>query len=250
MDEALFAALPELPEPYGAALVEACWQAMERYDARALIVGGTILRGEGHATSDLDIVLIHGKYWRQRAQYWANGVPVELFVNPVSALRAAMRSEVTTGRQVMIHLFRTGVILSDRDGSAAHLRDEAETLFAAGPQIPEAAIVARQYQVACLLDDAIDIRTIDPERSRSLLNQALDGAAELHFLRAGRWQPRSKVLYESIAHDDPAAGVELRAILQAWTSADVTERARALLERLAGVRGFFAWASEPEDVAP
>lgn len=249
MESEMAVSLPELPEPYGAALAEACRQALGAFDARALLIGGTILRGEGHATSDFDLVLIHGASWRQRVQYWAYGVPVELFVNPDRALRAAMQHEVRVGRQVMIHLFRTGVIVLDPEGIAAALRAEAEALFAAGPQLPPPTIEQRQYHVACLLDDACDIREVDADRSRSLLNQALDGAAELHFLRSGRWQPRSKVLYDALAQDDPDAGAELRAVLHSWSGADLTERARTLVEHLAGVRGFFAWASKPEEVS-
>ena len=82
-----------------------------------------------------------------------------------------------------------------------------------------------------------------------VLRVALDGAAELHFLRSGRWQPRSKVLYDALAQDDPDAGAELRAVLHSWSGADLTERARTLVEHLAGVRGFFAWASKPEEVS-
>lgn len=251
MDAGVLSALPDLPGPYGDALLEACCHALDSYDAQALVVGGSILRGEGHATSDFDIVLIHGASWRQRTQYWAKGVPVELFVNPVSALRTAMQHEVVTGRQTMIHLFRTGIIALDRDGDAARLRNEAEALFIAGPQVPAATVRQRQYAVACLLDDAIDLREIDPERSRSLVGQALDGAAELFFLRSGRWQPRLKMLYNALERDDPAMGTELRAVLQGWTTADVADietRARLLLEALSGVRGFFAWESKPEDV--
>ncbi|MGC4190965.1 MAG: hypothetical protein QM589_07360 [Thermomicrobiales bacterium] len=175
-------------------------------------------------------------------------MPVEGFVNPEHALRQAMAQEVRTGRPVMMGLLATGVIVLDPAGIMAWLQAEARTLLKRGPQIPPAAVQAQQYAIACLLDDAVDLRDEDMDRSRAIASQALSDAANLHFLRQGRWQPRSKALFQALDADNPALGAEFRAVMASWEAPDTPNRARALLERLTGVSGFFAWVSVPEEM--
>ncbi|MGC4190964.1 MAG: hypothetical protein QM589_07355 [Thermomicrobiales bacterium] len=51
--------LPPLPEPYASALRTASTRVMAEFAVCGFLVGGSVVRGEGYATSDLDLVVVH-----------------------------------------------------------------------------------------------------------------------------------------------------------------------------------------------
>ena len=55
-----------LGKPYASALLAATNFIGSRFRPMGILAGGTIFRGEHHASSDLDIVVIHDLPWRQR----------------------------------------------------------------------------------------------------------------------------------------------------------------------------------------
>ena len=63
----------ELPEPYRTALAEALAFVRERWQPLGIIAAGSVLRGEGGPTSDIDLYVIHSEAWRQRSQrrHWS-----------------------------------------------------------------------------------------------------------------------------------------------------------------------------------
>ncbi len=52
-----------------------------------IIAAGSVVRGAGDRASDLDIYVVHERPYRQRLQRWFGDVPVEIFVNPIRAIR-------------------------------------------------------------------------------------------------------------------------------------------------------------------
>ncbi|MGI8483566.1 MAG: nucleotidyltransferase domain-containing protein, partial [Thermomicrobiales bacterium] len=101
-------AFASLAEKYQIALNQTIAFIEERYQPIGTIASGTIVRGTAHPSSDLDMVVAHLPKWRQRHQRFENGVPVEIFVNPVAELERTMRQDVESGRPVMIDMIATG----------------------------------------------------------------------------------------------------------------------------------------------
>jgi hypothetical protein len=203
-----------LPAPFDGALREAVAYLHERFDPIGIVVSGTIVRGTGQATSDLDIVVVHGEPWRQRVQRFFNGVPCEMFVNPPFQIPRQMAKDAGAGRPVMAHMLATGVIVEDPTGIVATLVDAARANLAAGPQVPAETLQIRQYGIATQFEDATDLRDIEPDRARSLVIDALVEAVKWHFVKLGKWLPRSKALLDDLDALDSALGADVRAALR------------------------------------
>ncbi len=239
-----------LAEPYASALREAVAYLNERYNPIGVVTSGTIIRGTAQAASDLDIVAIHEKPWRQRSQRFFNGVPADMFVNPEYRIRDGMRSDAAAGRPVMAHMLATGVVLHDPTGIMADLRVEAKATLKAGPRVSAASMTFRRYAIATAFEDAVDIREIDEGRAHSLLTEALVEAVKWHFLDLGKWLPRSKALLTDLDALDPDLGREVRMALRPGPLHERMGIATSVMERTVGVTGFFEWDSEPETIPP
>ena len=89
---------PDLPPRYSAALRAVLGFVFERFEPHAVIAAGSVVRGVGDRTSDLDVYVVHGSPYKQRLQRWFGDVPVEIFVNPICANRQYFVSEHPHGR--------------------------------------------------------------------------------------------------------------------------------------------------------
>ncbi|MFF7216241.1 nucleotidyltransferase domain-containing protein [Streptomyces sp. NPDC008238] len=179
-------------------------------DALAGFLGGSTARGEGTATSDLDVVVVLGPPAGCHAESFVWGSwPVELFVHTPESARAFMGWDRDRGSGTMAFMCARGAVLFDRDGTAARLRDAAERILAAGPPaVPDAARDHRRYSVTDLRDDLIGAR--DEDELLAVAAALLDGAAELLLVTRGHWRGGGKWLPRRLREADPElAGVLL-----------------------------------------
>lgn len=242
--------MPTLPQPYDAALREAVTYLLARFEPLAIVASGTIIRGTPHASSDLDLVVIHDQPWRQQVQRIFHGVPAEMFVNPPFQVRRAFVSEARHARPVLAHMLATGVVVHDSTGITAELQKEARDVMAAGSQVDAAWLEMRRYAVATAFEDACDIAAEDPIRSRSIAVQALCGAVEWWFPAQGFWQPRSKDLFIEFERLRPELGRVARAAIEESTLPEMLDAIAAVLQATIGVTGFFSWETAPELLTP
>ncbi|MBX2998384.1 MAG: nucleotidyltransferase domain-containing protein [Caldilineaceae bacterium] len=239
---------PPLHEPYTTALKQAVDYIIERYNPVGLIASGSVLRGEGDATSDLDLYVIHEQGWRQRAQRWFNGVPAEIFVNPPQMIRRYFVDERQEGRFVTAHMLATGAVILNRGDVVERLRAEAAQELHQPPGLSEAALTMQRYMAATLLEDALDIEAKDPINALFLLEQAMPQMIQYAFLAANHPLPRAKKTITALAALDPVLGELARRF---YTEADPAQRftcAKEFAQRILGVTGFFSWEGERQDV--
>jgi hypothetical protein len=239
-----------LSERHATALDQAVDFLAARYAPTAIVASGSIVRGTGHATSDLDIVAIHEADWRQRVQRVFNGVACEMFVNPAFQIRRQMEKDAQAGRPVMAHMLATGFIVHDPDGIAAALQQEAIASLDAGPRVAPADLNIRLYGIATQFEDAGDLVNVDPDRSRTLLGEALVGAVKWWSLANGRWLPRDKELFEDLDRREPELGAAVRAVIREPDLDRQLQLAEAPIRSLIGVTGFYEWESTPEVMGP
>ena len=239
-----------VPPPYDVALDLALRFIHARYDPVGILVSGTIVRGDPQRNSDLDVVVIHDEPWRQRTQRFFNGVPAEIFVNPSFQIDRTFDQEAAAGRPVMAHMIASGQILLDSLDVLAGHRTKAIRCLEAGPQVPAERMRQQAYMVATGFEDAVDIAGIDADRSRVLVLGALDGAARLAFLKAGRWIPRSKVLFSELDVLDPDLAAATRHAIEAGTIEQTIASAATVIQAVAGAAGFFEWETEPQPLEP
>lgn len=216
-----------------------------RFEASGVLVAGTIIRGEGHANSDLDFAVVHEHPWRQRVQRIVHGVPVEIFINPVSGFERSFQREIVSGAPAMLGILSSGIPLQDDQGLLGPLIAEAKRLFASGPSISDQALTALRYNTVSKFEDAVDLAIDDPDRSHAFVVEALLLAARLRFLQDGRWQPREKDLFTHLAAIDPPLGEALRQVFDAPRLGWI-ELATPIIRQIAGSDRFFEWESAPE----
>lgn len=241
---------PDLPDPYATALREAVEFIASRFPAlTALAACGTIVRGAPDRSSDLDIYVIHAEPWRQRLQRFFNGVPAEIFVNPEHAAVGYLAAESDDGRPLTAHMLATGFPVYDPDGVLDRLRERARRVLDAGPPPPHDRVEPR-YLIGSLYEDATDVVESDPPMAHLFAHRAVWEALQQAFRRAGRFIPRQKEILARFADLDPELGRLAVSFVDEPDHARAVEKAGLIVERVAGVRGFFEWESAPQALDP
>jgi hypothetical protein len=238
----------ELSPDHRVALARAIEFIVDRYEPRGILVAGTIIRGEGHTNSDLDVAVIHDQPWRQRVQRFENDVPVEIFVNPRFQWEKTFAAEARSGQPSMLGIVSTGIPVYATDSTLAELISHAHRLYAAGPQLTAEQLTNLRYALVTQFEDAVDIETEDLDRSNAYIINSLLQTARLSLLQSGEWLPREKQLFDRLDTREPELGKDLRAIFAAPRTSWVG-LAGPLIERVAGTARFFAWESTPQPVA-
>lgn len=240
---------PALAEPYDSALREAVRYSLERYDdVIGIVAAGSILRGQGHAASDLDLYVIRTRPQRQRVQRWFHGVPAEIFVNPPQQVERYFASEFRASRPVTAHMLARGEVVLALDPVVERLRTQAEDELQRAPVPSDADLCGERYLAALELEDALDILDEDPAGGTMILGGAVHKMLRYAFRRAGRPLPRDKDLLPALETLDVALADRARRFYLAREAGERRALAEQIADRTLGVRGFFEWESDPEDV--
>lgn len=218
----------------------------EHYQPIGTIASGTIIRGTAHPSSDLDMVVAHLPGWRQRHQRWENGVPIEIFVNPIAEIERTMQRDVESGRPVMIHMIATGIIVHDTNDTMRRLQHDARQRLRGGPLVPDEALTAMRYAIATECEDALDILQEDADRAGAMATSSLLQAIRLRFLQEGRWLPREKQLLGALDDLDRDLGLACREALRP-IPAERVRLSQPIIEGIAGSSRFFAWESSRQE---
>jgi predicted nucleotidyltransferase len=239
---------PGLAERYEQALKEAVAFILDRFEARSIVAGGSIIRGSPGPSSDLDIYVIHTQPRRQRLQKFFNGVPAEIFVNPIHQILKYLDSEQREGRPITAHILTTGFVVFDPDGALPELRQRAAASLAEPPNPELARLTLMRYFAADRLENAIDIVFTKPLEAHMILGLAVYDMLTTFYLAANRYIPRDKDLVSSLEDLDPVCFWLARQFFQAATLPERAAAAKALARHTIGVEGFFEWESGMEEV--
>ena len=241
---------PPLASPYADALRDAVAFVMNEVDPIGVIATGTIVRGTPHASSDLDLFVIHEAPFRRRVQRFFRGVPTEIFINPPNTVRRYFAEEHRDGRPITAHMIATGEVVLQSDAVVTDLCREAADWLTRVASLSEEHIVRDRYAASTRFEDAVDVEGSDPDTATMLMTQAVTAMLE-HDCRAkdGRI-PRSKDLLGTVAARDPELGRLVHAFFSATSYEHRLEAGQAIADRTVGARGFFEWDSGPDPVRP
>ncbi|HWJ76259.1 MAG TPA: nucleotidyltransferase domain-containing protein [Kaistia sp.] len=190
-----------------AALAAAETILAERYPtARFGLAAGSIMRGEGVAGSDIDLVVIFEHLdaaWRE--SFVAHGFPVEAFVHDSETLDWFINGDVASGRPAIVQMIAEGIVLGgDRQGAGEAKRRAAALLALGPPPLDGERLDKLRYVITDLCDD---IRAIRPATEVRAIAAALyQPIADLILLGRGRWTGSGKWAPRLIARmDQPLA---------------------------------------------
>jgi len=177
----------------------------ERYpDAGAVLAAGSIVRGEGTAYSDLDLVVIHARLdCAYRESFTRDGCPVEAFVHDPETLEYFFfEVDRPTGIPSLPHMVMEGVEIPAPNELTRAMKQMAASLMAAGPPaLDEESERRARYGVTDLVDDLRDARSHDERIGTG--SRLFEQLADYHLRRLGLWSARGKALPRALRRVDP-----------------------------------------------
>ncbi len=238
---------PRLAAPYDQALRLAVTDVLAHYTPVGIVAAGSVFRGQGGPTSDIDLYVIHHAPFRQRLQRRYAGVACEVFINPPGQIRRYFEEEYASNRPISAHMLATGLVVLDVDPVVQILRNEAATWLATPPHTTENDLRWRRYMIVDLLDNARDLAGVDDEMARMILADALRQLINYRFLVANHHRPRLKATLAELDALDAGMGGRARCVLAATDAQQALVEMTALADGLLGVSGFFEWDSAEEE---
>jgi hypothetical protein len=209
----------------------------ERFPAaRAAFLGAGVLSAHRTPTSDLDIVIVAaGPPMPYRESLIWRTWPVELFVQHASTIGTWFAKDRARRRPTLARMCADGVILTDADGTATAVRDQASEVLAAGPPpLEPAELDRRRYGLTDLLDDLAG--SSDPGETAVICWCVLREASELALLICGSWLGSGKWLLRELRAAEPRLADDL------IHSRDDPARLASLAEDVLGRAGGRLWA--------
>ncbi len=234
-------------EQHEQALNQALQWIQDTYQPIGIVVSGSIVRGNGHANSDLDIYVIHEADYRQRVQKLFNGVPCEILVNTMGHTELYFEAELKNNRPVTAHILATGVVhIGSENETLQELIASAKEYINKTEPLNEGQLAFKRYGLANLLEDATDVVETDKPAAQHILDKLMQDVMAFVYHTNGKPLPRIKERL-ALLHEADAAAASL--VVQYYAAASVEERyaiAKSLIEILVGESGFFEWSSERE----
>lgn len=187
-------------------VVTASQVAARRYaDAAVVFLAGSVMRGEGTDTSDLDLVVIYEQLnAAYRESFTHEGWPVEAFVHDPETLRYFfLQVDRPGGVPSLPHMVATGTPLPHATDLSRALQVLANEVLARGPpQWSEERLRQSRYAVTGLVDDLRSPRSHAELRASG---SALYAALAEHYLRGqGLWSATGKSIPRQLASVAPA----------------------------------------------
>jgi hypothetical protein len=173
-------------------------------EASALFAAGSIVRGEGTAHSDLDLVVVYDSLpCAYRESFKQDGLPVEALVHDPETLEYFFfEVDRPSGIPSLPQMVLEGIEIPAPNELTGRLKRIAASLVAAGPQpLDEETERRARYGVTDLVDDLRDARSPDElVASGALLYEQL---ADYHLRRLRLWSAKGKAIPRALRRADP-----------------------------------------------
>jgi hypothetical protein len=175
--------------------------ARERYPgALAVFAAGSLVRGEGTAHSDLDLVVVFRQLPNAyRESFFFGQLPVEAFVHDLETLNFFFfEIDRPSGFPMLPEMVAEGVEIPEPTADSQSLKRLASSVIAMGPPaLSDAARARWRYEITDTLDDLRAPRSRDElVAAGSQLYQAL---ADFYFRTNGRWSAKGKSIPRKLA---------------------------------------------------
>ena len=212
-------------------------------DAAAVLLAGSVVRGEATAHSDLDLVVLFERLpHARRESFLSDGWPVEAFVHDLETLRyffVEVDGRAGTPSLAAMVLEGEDVTGDAGDGAlTAAAKRLAGEVVAAGPKPwDEREVRQRRYVLTDLVDDL--------RAPRSHAERVAAGArlyellADCILRAAGRWSARGKRIPHALAQHDPSLAARFVAAFDTLFAAADSAAVIALVDEVLHPLGGF-----------
>jgi len=176
----------------------------DRYpDAIVVFAAGSIVRGEGTAYSDLDLVVIYPRLrCASRESFTCEGYPVEAFLHDRETIEYFFDEiDRPSGAPSLPQMVVEGIGIPSPNDVSRALKERAAALLAAGPPPLDTDAERRwRYLVTDLLDDVRGARSHEELVAAGV--SLYDQLAGYHLRRLGHWSGRGKAIPRALRRVD------------------------------------------------
>jgi len=171
--------------------------------ARVIFLAGSIVRGEGTPSSDLDLVVIFDELpAAYRESFTFQGFPVEAFVHDPETLNHFLYEvDRTSGIPSLAQMILEGIEVPEADEFSESLKQLAVSAMELGPpELSDEDIRKLRYNITSLVDDIREPRSKDElVASGTELYQAL---ADYYFRSNNLWSAKGKSIPRNLNKAD------------------------------------------------
>lgn len=186
-------------------------------EAQVAFLAGSVVRGEGTATSDLDLVVValHDDETPYRKSLIYSDWPVELFVHSLASLRSFWASDCQRRRPSLPQMCVEGLVLRDLQGLAEGLKQEARACLEAGPPaLTELEQQQMRYQITDLLADFEGSRVY--EETLFIVPALVAASIDFYLDMKRAWSGQGKWRWRALKRANAAEAEALSQVLHAF----------------------------------
>jgi len=221
-------------------------------DLLGVLATGSRVRGEGDASSDIDLHVVINQPRRQRRNMLVDGVEVEMFINPSFQIARYFADGRASGRGVDQHMWSTGRAVYDPQCVVAELQKEAQRQWAAGPPPIDASGWQVRYLPFDTLRDIGDAMERDEAQAQVMIGALLGELIDTHYRLQCRWRVKGKRVLADLETWDTTAADLVRRSCRGTVMERFAALAQFMHHVLAPVGGPMPleWRIDWEDVQP
>ncbi|WP_424931176.1 nucleotidyltransferase domain-containing protein [Amaricoccus macauensis] len=214
-------------------------------EAVAAYWAGSLARGDGTPTSDIDLVVIHARLanaWRD--SFILENRLCETFVHDPHSLRVFFAQDAERGVPSLMHMIAEGIPLIE-GAISAQLQADASLGLAAGPRAWTPDEVDRsRYTAGDLLDDLGGAS--DPAEIRAIGASLFSYAFNHHRRINGKWSATGKHIVRTLRQEEGTLGVDyLSAFETLFITADPVDAIQVVRDIYASCGGPLAeWRND------
>ncbi|MGF6119423.1 putative nucleotidyltransferase [Janthinobacterium lividum] len=184
--------------------------------AQAAIIGGSIARGQGTATSDIDLLVLFENVphaWRETLKLGQQ--TVELYGHDLRSFDYFCRKmDRPGGRIPMAMMVIEGRNLLPQTSASAALYQLAQAIYDEGPPaLTPDALASRRYEITTLLEDLVDSTVA--EETLAIATKLYDVLANFVLRAGGAWSGVGKHLARRLRAHNPSIADDLHAAMRA-----------------------------------
>ncbi|NME06656.1 MULTISPECIES: nucleotidyltransferase domain-containing protein [unclassified Psychrobacillus] len=179
------------------------------------ILAGSVVRGEGTSTSDLDIVIFDEHILTSyRESLYLEGWPIEVFAHSLSSYKQFFELDCERAKPSLPKMVAEGVVLKGQ-GVLSPIQEEARVLLSNGPrEWSKETITMKRYFLTDVLDDFIGCTNTQEELF--VVHSLLDLANEFVLRTNRQWTGTSKWGYRALKQFDESFAIKFTEAFDAY----------------------------------